>query len=91
MSKEENNYLQALKNQTNLIKRLQRQPNNNNATRKLKRDRLMNFLKNDPSQITNAEIKEIVSRVLQTRKAKNARNKQKRNNGKNGKDGCVIV
>ena len=91
MSKEENNYLQALKNQTNLIKRLQRQPNNNNATRKLKRDRLMNFLKNDPSQITNTEIKEIVSRVLQTRKAKNARNKQKRNNGKNGKDGCVIV
>lgn len=91
MSNEENNYLQALKNQTNLIKRLQRQPNNNNATRKLKRDRLMNFLKNDPSQITNTEIKEIVSRVLQTRKAKNARNKQKRNNGKNGKDGCVIV
>lgn len=91
MSNEENNYLQALKNQTNLIKRLQRQPNNNNATRKLKRDRLMNFLKNDPSQITNAEIKEIVSRVLQTKKAKNARNKQKRNNGKNGKDGCVIV
>ena len=91
MSNEEKNYLQALKNQTNLIKRLQRQPNNNNATRKLKRDRLMNFLKNDPSQITNAEIKEIVSRVLQTRKAKNARNKQKRNNGKNGKDGCVIV
>lgn len=91
MSNEEKNYLQALKNQTNLIKRLQRQPNNNNATRKLKRDRLMNFLKNDPSQITNTEIKEIVSRVLQTRKAKNARNKQKRNNGKNGKDGCVIV
>ena len=91
MSNEENNYLQALKNQTNLIKRLQRQPNNNNATRKLKRDRLMNFLKNDPSQIINAEIKEIVSRVLQTKKAKNARNKQKRNNGKNGKDGCVIV
>ena len=91
MSNEENNYLQALKNQTNLIKRLQRQPNNNNATRKLKRDRLMNFLKNDPSQITNTEIKEIVSRVLQSRKAKNARNKQKRNNGKNGKDGCVIV
>jgi hypothetical protein len=44
MSNEEKNYLQALKNQTNLIKRLQRQPNNN-ATRKLKRDRLMNFLK----------------------------------------------
>jgi hypothetical protein len=91
MENNEKNYLQALKNQSNLIGRLQRKPNNNNATRKLKRERLMNFLKNDPSQVTNAEIKEILNRIVRTKKAKNERNKQKGIRKEISKEGCVIA
>ena len=51
----------------------------------------MNFLKNDPSQVKNAEIKEILNRIVRTKKAKNERNKQRGIRKELPKEGCVIT